>query len=154
MFDITKFRASAGRTKGTGESRNRAEFQANRFSPARMLFFGPNSAPISGRIPPIEACAVPGVRIRPFRQPVTAKRLISVEAHHFRLCFSRTSIPRRQQFASTDAAYVSQCKARGCMKRATLIAEKVDTAGRHVRQIELCPLHCNVVIERDALSRT
>jgi hypothetical protein len=40
------------------------------------------------------------------------------------------------------------------MKRATLIAEKVDTAGHHVRQIELCPLHCNVVIERDALSRT
>jgi hypothetical protein len=28
--------------------------------------------------------------------------------------------------------YVSPCKARGCPKRATLIAEKVDTAGRHV----------------------
>jgi hypothetical protein len=33
--------------------------------------------------------------------------------------------------------------------RATLIAEKVDTAGRHVRQIELCPLHCEIVIERE-----
>ena len=34
--------------------------------------------------------------------------------------------------------YVSQCKARSCLKRATLIAEKIDVAGRHVRQIELC----------------
>jgi hypothetical protein len=45
--------------------------------------------------------------------------------------------------------YVSPCKARGCPKPATLIAEKVDTAGRHVRQIELCPLHCEIVIERE-----
>ena len=45
--------------------------------------------------------------------------------------------------------YVSRCKARGCPRRATLIAEKVDTAGRHVRQIELCPLHCEIVIERE-----
>ena len=45
--------------------------------------------------------------------------------------------------------YVSQCKARGCLKRAMLIAEKVDVAGRHVRQIELCPQHCEVVIERE-----
>jgi hypothetical protein len=29
--------------------------QANKFSPARMLFFGPNSAPNSGRIPRIES---------------------------------------------------------------------------------------------------
>ncbi len=45
--------------------------------------------------------------------------------------------------------YVSPCKARGCPKRATLIAEKVDAAGRHVRQIELCARHCDVVIERE-----
>src|ERR1019366_10480675 len=45
--------------------------------------------------------------------------------------------------------YVSPCKARGCMKRATLIAEKTDAAGRHVRQIELCPPHCEIVIERE-----
>jgi len=32
--------------------------------------------------------------------------------------------------------YFSQCKARGCLTRATLIAEKVDTAGRYFRQIE------------------
>jgi hypothetical protein len=36
-----------------------------------------------------------------------------------------------------------------CLKRATLIAEKVDGPGRHVRQIELCPLHCEVVIQRE-----
>jgi hypothetical protein len=45
--------------------------------------------------------------------------------------------------------YVSQCRARGCTKRATLIAEKVDVAGRHVRQIELCARHCQIVIERE-----
>lgn len=45
--------------------------------------------------------------------------------------------------------YVSPCRAHRCLKRATLIAEKVDTAGRHVRQIELCALHCEVVIERE-----
>ena len=45
--------------------------------------------------------------------------------------------------------YVLQCKARNCPKRATLIAEKVDTAGRHVRQIELCERHCDIAIERE-----
>ena len=45
--------------------------------------------------------------------------------------------------------YVSQCKARRCLKRATLIAKKVDCAVRHVRQIELCSLHCEIVIERE-----
>jgi hypothetical protein len=45
--------------------------------------------------------------------------------------------------------YVSQCKARGCLKRATLIAEKVDGAGLHVRQIEMCSRHCEIVIERE-----
>ena len=42
-----------------------------------------------------------------------------------------------------------RAKLRGCLKRATMIAEKVDTAGRHVRQIELSPLHCEFVIERE-----
>jgi len=45
--------------------------------------------------------------------------------------------------------YVSPCRARNCQMRATLVAEKVDTAGRHVRQIELCPLRCQIVIERE-----
>ncbi|HKN13988.1 MAG TPA: hypothetical protein VJX68_12420 [Candidatus Binatus sp.] len=45
--------------------------------------------------------------------------------------------------------YVSKCKRRGCLERATLIAEKVDGAGRHVRQIELCTRHSNVVIARE-----
>lgn len=43
--------------------------------------------------------------------------------------------------------YVSKCKKRGCMTPATLIAEKVDGAGRHIRQIELCTRHGDVVIE-------
>lgn len=34
-------------------------------------------------------------------------------------------------------------------ERATLIAEKVDGAGRHVRQIELFARRCNVVIVRE-----
>jgi hypothetical protein len=43
--------------------------------------------------------------------------------------------------------YIAQCMARRCLKRATPIAEKDDSVGRHVRQIELCLLHCEIVIE-------
>jgi len=45
--------------------------------------------------------------------------------------------------------YVSKCKKIRCRERATLIAEKVDGAGRHVRQIELCARHCDIVIARE-----
>ena len=45
--------------------------------------------------------------------------------------------------------YVSRCKARNCLARATLVAEKVDGAGRHIRQIELCARHSEVVIARE-----
>jgi hypothetical protein len=45
--------------------------------------------------------------------------------------------------------YVSPCRARGCRKRARLIAEKVDAAGRHVRQVELCEPHLSFVIDRE-----
>ena len=45
--------------------------------------------------------------------------------------------------------YVSRCKARGCLARATIVAEKVDTAGRHIRQIELCDRHAEAVIARE-----
>lgn len=31
--------------------------------------------------------------------------------------------------------------------------EKTDAAGRHVRQIELCPLHCQIVVERERSRR-
>jgi hypothetical protein len=40
MFDVAEHRPSTWRTKRTGESRSRAESQANKFSPARMLFVG------------------------------------------------------------------------------------------------------------------
>ena len=45
--------------------------------------------------------------------------------------------------------YVSRCKKPRCQERATLIAQKVDGMGRHVRQIELCARHCEIVIERE-----
>jgi len=45
--------------------------------------------------------------------------------------------------------YVSKCKKLRCRECATLIAEKVDGAGRHVRQIELCTRHGNIVIARE-----
>ena len=45
-----------------------------------------------------------------------------------------------------SCGYVSQCKKPRCPDRATIIAEKVDTAGRHVRQIELCNRRAQVVI--------
>jgi len=32
-----------------------------------------------------------------------------------------------------------------------MVAEKVDGAGRHVRQIELCERHCEIVIDRERL---
>ena len=40
-----------------------SESQANNFSPARMLFVGPNSAQPRAEFPPIEALAAPGVPI-------------------------------------------------------------------------------------------
>jgi len=57
--------------------------------------------------------------------------------------------PEPRELRIHRCGYVSQCKARGCPQRATLIAEKVDSAGRHVRQIELCARHCQIVIERE-----
>jgi hypothetical protein len=45
--------------------------------------------------------------------------------------------------------YISRCKARNCLARATVVAEKVDCAGRHVRQIELCARHYEIVIARE-----
>jgi hypothetical protein len=45
--------------------------------------------------------------------------------------------------------YISKCKKPHCPQRVTLIAEKLDGAGRHVRQIELCARHCEIVIERE-----
>jgi len=45
--------------------------------------------------------------------------------------------------------YVSQCKARRCLTRATVVAVKVDGAGRHFRQIELCAGYCEIVIARE-----
>ena len=44
--------------------------QANKFSPARPLFVGPNSAPNPRPTPSIENLAVPGVRIHPLHHPV------------------------------------------------------------------------------------
>jgi uncharacterized Fe-S radical SAM superfamily protein PflX len=45
--------------------------------------------------------------------------------------------------------YRSPCRKPRCQAQAKLIAEKVDGAGRHVRQIELCERHCEIVIERE-----
>jgi hypothetical protein len=36
-----------------------------------------------------------------------------------------------------------------CPARASIVLEKVDNAGRHVRQIELCDGHSQIVIERE-----
>jgi hypothetical protein len=45
--------------------------------------------------------------------------------------------------------YISCCQKPICQARVTTVAEKVDAAGRHVRQIELCTRHCDIVIERE-----
>ena len=59
--------------------------------------------------------------------------------------------PEPREVQIYRCGYASKCKARGCPKRATLIAKKMDGAGRYVRQIELCALHCEVVIARERL---
>ena len=48
--------------------------------------------------------------------------------------------------------YVIKCKARSCLKRATIVAEKVDTAGRHAGQVELCDRHCDVFVIKRQLA--
>lgn len=53
-----------------------------------------------------------------------------------------------QPFASI-AANTFRSAERAVASSARLVAEKVDTAGRHVRQIELCLVHCQIVIERE-----
>lgn len=45
--------------------------------------------------------------------------------------------------------YMSKCKACGCRTRASIVAEKVDGAGRHVHQVELSDRHAHVVVERE-----
>lgn len=79
----------------------------------------------------------------------------AVELHH-RQAYRKRVARAATRFRSAPTTvrirrckYVSRCKARRCPKRATLIAEKTDAAGRHVRQIELCSQHCDVVIERE-----
>lgn len=72
---------------------------------------------------------------------------MSVSSRPSMILSSPTSIARRQPFVITAANTFRATQP--LPKRATLIAEKVDRTGRHVRQIELCPLHCQVVIERE-----
>ena len=43
---------------------------------------------------------------------------------------------------------VIECKDRNCFKRATQVAEKFDGLGRHIRRIELCEPHRDVVVKR------
>jgi hypothetical protein len=57
--------------------------------------------------------------------------------------------PARTSLRIRRCGYVSKCKKPHCQERATLIAEKVDGAGRHVRQIEVFPPHFQIVIERE-----
>src|ERR1035437_1580332 len=66
--------------KGTGGSRNGAEFQANTFSPARMLLFGPNSAPSSGQIPPSNPIVSRGFESPSLRHRVLISRYSPLES--------------------------------------------------------------------------
>jgi hypothetical protein len=62
---------------------SRAEFQANKLSPARMLFVGPHSAPNSAGIPAIEALAASRVRIHS-APPMSSPFLIGSESIEIR----------------------------------------------------------------------
>ena len=82
-------------------------------------------------------------------QPAKAALNRSLPRHIIRFMLQPDFDPAPVEVRVHRCKYVSQCKARRCLKRATLVAEKVDVAGRHIRQIELCVLHCEVVIERE-----
>ena len=69
--------------EGARRGPKRAEFQANKISPARLLFFGPNSGPNLGRIPSTKALAVPGVRIPP--SPPASPRVCGFSARISRI---------------------------------------------------------------------
>ena len=45
--------------------------------------------------------------------------------------------------------FVSRCKSPRCREHATLVAAKIDCAGRNVRQIRLCQRHGDTVIESE-----
>jgi hypothetical protein len=65
--DVRRGRASAFNLgeRSELERAEAVESQANKFSPARMPFVGPNSAPNAGRIPAHRTLAAPEVRIHP-----------------------------------------------------------------------------------------
>src|ERR1039458_3591690 len=65
------------------------------------------------------------------------------------VCLKSDANPSPTTVRVYRCGYVSRCRVRRCLKRATSIEEKVDAAGRHVRQIELCEPHLNFVLERE-----
>jgi hypothetical protein len=65
ISDVAEHRRSTLANDANRRADGKPNPRANKFSPARMLFDGPDSAPNSGRIPLIEAPAAPEVRIHP-----------------------------------------------------------------------------------------
>jgi len=66
--DLRRRRASAfnlGERSEPEKAEAKPNPRANKFSPARMLFVGPNSRQTRAEFPPIEALAAPEVRIHP-----------------------------------------------------------------------------------------
>jgi hypothetical protein len=89
--------------KGTGEIRSRAEPQPNKFSPAPMLFFGPNSAPNSGRIPPRYTLVAPRVRIPPSPPYSPSVFVLSRESLEIRFLLVSGAVGRSVFGADGDA---------------------------------------------------
>jgi hypothetical protein len=57
--------------------------------------------------------------------------------------------PARATVQLLRCEYVSACRARSCDRRATVIARKLDAAGRYLRQIELCDTHAEIIAARE-----
>lgn len=87
--------------------------------------------------------------------PEGLARICRASVIETRRCSSLTSIPRPRPFASIGAATFAEAGAK-VPQMATSIAEKVDAAGRHAGQVELCDRHCDFVInrERNRVSRS
>ncbi len=65
------------------------------------------------------------------------------------MCCNPILIRRQPPFAYIGACTFLDVSPGYCLACATTVAEKVDSAGRHVRQIELCARHCEIVIVRE-----
>ncbi len=72
---------------------------------------------------------------------------LACEAHNSAVAVNFDPAPATVQLHRCE--YVSPCRASRCRLRATVIARKLDAAGRFIRQIELCDRHAKIIAARE-----